>query len=181
MATDLLERLVMPALDDESIKYSVPHDFALTVKYMTEPAGSVEIYVIDKEIEPPLIEFRALHIAKFPKERADYAATVCNRLNARVIGKFLVDEIGDMEYQLEWPVLDGAQPGDAVRMLETALSGAVKFYPAIMKARWADIPIDEALEVDDGGGESPEPPGIMSDDDIRRLLEGGEIDGGDAE
>lgn len=86
-----------------------------------------------------------------------------------------------MEYQLEWPVLDGAQPGDAVRMLETALSGAVKFYPAIMKIRWADIPIDEALEVDDGGGESPEPPGIMSDDDIRRLLEGGEADGGDAE
>ena len=188
VATELMERLVMPALDANSVKYSVTHDFAVSVQYMTESAGSVEIYIIDRQTDDPLIEFRSMHVTKFPSDRADYASTICNRLNAIAPGKFLVDEIGDMEYRLEWHIQDGgAQADDVMRMLDTALLSVVRFYPAIMKARWADAEIDDALEsaddalalesADSGGGE---PPDIMSDDDIRRLLDGVELDEGDA-
>ena len=179
MATELMDRLVMPALDANSVKYSVLSDFALSVKYMTELAGSVEIYIMDQQSDAPLIEFRSMHVTKFPRDRADYASTICNKLNVLALGKFVVDEIGGIEYQLEWPIQDGgAQADDVIRMLEIALSAVVKFYPAVMKARWADADIDEALDSLDGG--EPEPPDIMSDDDIRRLLDGVELDEGDA-
>lgn len=62
-------------------------------------------------------------------------------------------------------------------MLSIAVNAVSKLYPAVMAARWGNASVEQALaaaesERNKGGGDGgASDSGILTDDDIRRLLD----------
>ncbi len=165
MATELLERIIIRHFDEQSVTYStLRHD---VVEIRLPPSiGGYHLQIVDHEFSEPLIEFGVTYMVRFPENQVPYALTMCNKINRLAVGKFSVGEDGDVSYSLDWPVSDSAQPDDVRRMLTFVTMIVSKFYPVIMRVRWANATVEQALERQDNGG-------ILSDEQIRKwMLEG---------
>lgn len=178
--TELLERTVVRMFEDDSVVFETLANDLVQVTLPTEDA-LVQIQVLDHEIEPPMLTIRMVDFVRFPEDARDYALTVCNALNRKGIGKFVLDEFGDMSFRLDFPTVDSAGPSEFRHAMILAVSWFSKIYPVVMKVRWADMTVDEALEAaeaaedeDDGEEET-----LMTDEDIRKLLMGGGSEDGE--
>lgn len=182
MATELLERTVIKMFDDDDVVYDCVSDDCVEMIMPTEDS-LVRIHVLDHEIEPPMLTIRMVDFVRFPEAAQDYALTVCNALNRKGIGKFVLDEFGDMSFRLDFPTVDSAGPSEFRHAMILAVSWFSKMYPVVMKVRWADMTVDEALEFaeppDDDEEDGGEGETLMTDEDIRKLLMSGGPDDDD--
>ncbi len=177
MVTELLERIVIRCLDEHSLTYSILRHNVVEIGLSTDE-GNYRALIADHEFEEPLLQFGVTPVARFPENQVAYALIMCNKINRLAVGKFAVHEDGAVCYYLEYPISDSAQPDDVLRMLSFATKTLDKFYPAIMTVRWANATVEQALErQDDGGPGTP----ILSDEQIRRLLEGNGAERDDSE
>ena len=176
MATELLERTVVRMFEDDSVIFETLADDLIQVTLPTEDT-LVQIQVLDHEIEPPMLTIRMVDFVRFPEAAQDYALSVCNALNRKGIGKFVLDEFGDMSFRLDFPTVDSAGPSEFRHAMILAVSWFSKMYPVVMKVRWADMTVDEALEFaeppDDDEEDGGEGETLMTDEDIRKLLMSG--------
>ena len=161
---DLLERMALPYFDDRRMDYTVHREDVVETGLKTDTAGAVHVIVIGYESSDrndpkavSVIEFRTQDIVKFPEDRTFDALEICNQLNRAAMGQFILSEDGELEYRLKWILTVSVRSEDFGQMLNAAVSDMDRFYSAIMSARWANPPEDD----DD----------ILSDDDIRRLME----------
>lgn len=165
MPTELLERTAIKHFKERSLKYGVLREDVIQIGVRTSKVD-LYLFVVDHEFEPPLIEIRVLNIAKFPVERGAIARTMCNVLNARTVGKFLLDADGDLSFRFDCPVGKDSGPDDFGGIMELTLWAINKHYPGIMRICWGNAPIDKALE--QLADEYPIPP-----DDLDRLWDAG--------
>ena len=175
MATELLERTVIRMFDDDDVVYERLGDDCVEMIMPTRDS-LVRLQVLDQEIEPPLLTIRVVDFVRFPEDGRDFAVSVCNELNLKGIGKFVVDGYGDMSFRLDFPTAETAGPEEFRRAMILAVSWFSKMYPVVMKVRWADMTVEQAIDAietaerkEDGEDDDR----ILTDDDIRNLLMGG--------
>ena len=163
-ANGLLEKYAIKYFEKRGLHFSIYREDVAEVALKTKSAGAVHIIVIGHENESSdrnavsIFEFRVQSIAEFPGDRRASALATSNRINDQSIGHFLVDESGGMEYRLMWVVTPNAWWQDFGQMVEVVANDVDRFYGAIMAERFG-IRIED--EDDD----------ILTDDDIRRLLD----------
>ena len=173
MATELLERTVIKMFDDDDVVYDCVSDDCVEMIMPTEDS-LVRIHVLDHEIEPPMLTIRMVDFVRFPEDRKNDALDICNTLNHRGIGKFILDKYGDVSFRLDLPVADSVGADEFRNAMMLAVSWFVKMYPAVMKARWAGANVEDELErmQDDAlPGDSS-----LTDEEIRNLLSWDEED-----
>ena len=178
MATELMERTVIRMFDDDDVVYERLGDDCVEMIMPTRDS-LVRLQVLDQEIEPPLLTIRMVDFVRFPKDARDFAVSVCNELNLKGIGKFVIDDYGDVSFRLDFPTIETAGPEEFRHGMILAVSWFSKMYPVVMKVRWADMTVEQAIDAVEGNededGEDDEDGGggsIMSDEDIRNLLMG---------
>ena len=171
--TKLIERAVLKHFDYQSVAYHVSDNGSVWVALPVElGGGGITVQIADREAEGVDALGVLARITDFPQERMGEAAELCNRLNSLALGKFFFakESVG---YALDWVVIDGSDPENVRMMLSVAAYAIEKFYPAIMLMRWGNVSVERALaelnrNEDSGGGSDP---GILTDADIRRLLD----------
>ncbi len=152
MVTELLERIVIPCLDEHYVMICSTLRRDVVEIGLSTDEGDYRVRIADLELEEPLLQFGVAPVARFPENRAAYALTMCNKINRLAVGKFAVDEDGDVIYTLECPISHSAQPDDVWRMLTFVRTNVSKFYPVIMAVRWTDATVEQALESQNNGG-----------------------------
>ena len=167
MATEALLRTVIQMFDDDSLKYTLPRDDVVEIYLPTDEAGVIRIDIVDHENGCLTIGMR--DFVRFSEESGAYGAEVCNRLNDKAYGKFVIDEHRDVSYYLDFPVSDTAGPSEFRQAMIFAMSTFTWIYPVVMTVRWANATVDQAFERKESG--EPGTP-IISDEQIRRILHG---------
>lgn len=174
MATSIIEDMVKPSLENESIKYRVARENCVITRLAGKSLGALNIAIVDLEVRgADMLQAVVLGMVNFPERMTTDALRVANDMTRKAIGKFYVAE-GAISYALDWPVPDRTNRDEVRAMLSFAAFTADHLYPIAMSALWGGMAVDEAeaaqmkKDEDDGGGADS---GIMSDDDIRRLLE----------
>lgn len=174
MATSIIEEMVIPSLEAESINYRVARENCVITRLAGKSAGALNIAIIDLEVRgADMLQAVVFGMVKFPEDMTPAALRVANDMTRKAVGKFYVAE-GGISYGLDWYVPDRSKLDEVRVMLSFAAFTADQIYPIAMSALWGGISVDEAeaaqLKKDregDGGADS----GIMSDDDIRKLLQ----------
>ena len=92
---------------------------------------------------------------------------MCNVLSGRVFGKFIIDEYMDVTYSLDCPFADTAGPSDFASAFFLAVNSVAMFYPQIMRVRWANRTIEQALAEEEAGETAPR---TFSNEEIAGLL-----------
>ena len=171
MATELLERMVIGHFDEFSVDYRVLADHAvkLALPSRTMAGGSMEVLITDEEVSGAGLFSVMVLIAEFPESQMRRALDISNAVSRISAGKFTVAEDGTVTYCLNWPVADSAEPEDTRLMLSFAAQMVDRHYPAFMAVRWGNATVEEALA---GSQDKSPEDGGMSDDELRRLLEG---------
>ena len=164
MATELLERTVIQLFEDRSLSFDLRRDDLVRVVMPLDDA-LVTFEILDHE--NGLLTIRASDFVRFTKDQEKYALELCNVLNSKAFGKFLMDEYGDMSYNLDFPTTKSSGPEDFEPAFWISVASVDRFYTTIMTVRWANATIEQALERQ-GSGEPGAP--IISDEQIRRLL-----------
>ncbi len=177
MATELLKRTVIRYFDEQDIKYTVSGNDVVQTTLPT-PEGVVRFWIIDHEFPKPLLEIRAPDFVRFPSTEEVNATSMCNKLNGKSVGKFVIDDYRDVSYLLDCPVNENTTPDDFERLMLLAMSSFAKFYPIIMAVRWANATVEQAEQRQQGGE-----PGVpeMSGDEIMRLLRKDDSEEADSE
>ena len=138
MATELMERMVIRRFDEIALDYSVLRDDIVVVELPSEAAGTIQVVISDQEetMGVDMLNAVVLGIVKFPESQMRRALDLCNALNLRPIGKFIVDNEGLVSYWLDWPVPKSAEPEDVSLMLWLLVGTIDARYSDIMEARW---------------------------------------------
>ena len=180
MATELLERTVIRMFDDDDVVYERIDDDCVEMIMPTRDS-LVRLQVLDREIEPPMLTIRVVDFVRFTDDKRDFAISMCNELNLKGIGKFVMDKYGDVSFRMDYPAMDTSGPDEFRHTMILAVSWFSQIYPVVMKMRWADMSFEEALKTVDGKADDEDEDGdsIMSDEDIRNLLMGGVADNDD--
>ncbi len=143
MATELLERIVIPYLKQEDFKFDVDDD---KIRFSFTSSGiRFSIVVIDMENHDPLFRIIADGIVRFDRKQRSAALRLTNLLNGKIIGKFVLTDELYMVYALETCVQKTCGPEAFKDALEYAVIPVVRYYPAIMRVRWANMPIRMAM------------------------------------
>lgn len=147
MATELLERMVIRYFDEFSVDYQVLANRAVKLVLPSKAAaGGMEVVIADQEISGAGLFAVMTRITKFTESQAPRALDMCNAVNRGAVGKFTIDEDGEVIYCLNWPVTDSAEPKD-VRLMLTFLAHMVdRYYPPFMAIRWGKVTVKDALE-----------------------------------
>lgn len=177
MATELLERTVIRMFDDDDVVYEQIDDDCVELIMPTRDS-LIRMQVYDREIEPPMLTIRVVDFVRFTEDKRDFAFSMCNELNMKGIGKFVMDKYGDVSFRMDYPATDASGPDEFRHTMILAVSWFSQIYPVVMKMRWADMSFEEALKTVDGKGDEDDEDGgsIMSDEDIRNLLMGSVAD-----
>ena len=176
MATEFLERTAIQMFKDDSIVFQTLQDDLVRIRLPIDGAGMVDFEILDHE--NGALTIRVQDFVRFPAEQGIYSSEVCNELNTKTYGKFLVDEYRDVSYHLDLPVAETAGPSEFRPAMIFAVSSFAKYYPIIMTVRWANATVEQALERQEGG--KPGTP-LISDDQIRRILYGSDSEKDDTE
>ena len=117
MATELLQRAAIPHLEEYSLRHTLLKDSIIQV-WLRQEGACFEVFIFDHEIsEHPPLQIRFRHFVRFLDTQEAYAIDMCNKLNARVPGKFVLDEDGDLSYQLDCPASKNSGPDDFKGMM----------------------------------------------------------------
>ena len=167
MATELLQRTVLPHLEEYSLRHTLLDDSIIQV-WLRHEEACFEVFTIDHEIsDHPLLQIRFRDFVRFLDTQEAYAIDMCNKLNVRVPGKFVLDGDGDLSYQLDCPAGKNSGPDDFKGMMVLALSSLMQAFPIVMMVRWANASVEQAIKrLKDGGAGTH----ILSSEDIMELL-----------
>ena len=176
MATGLIKEMVIPHFEEAGVDYAADEDCAV-FRVPSESAGILSVAISEKGITGgvDMLEATVYGLIDVPEDRASVALEIANDLTRRAVGKFYIADGGGIAYSLDWNVPDRFNLEEVRTMLSLAIAAINHLHPIGMTALWGGISVDEAMErlkgdeEDDGGSDS----GIMSDDDIRRLLDAG--------
>lgn len=136
MATELLEKLVIPHFEEESVDCAVLRDDCVQVAFPSESAGKIDVLIVDRELKGVDILTAIVDIpAQFAADLMMNALTLRNELSSRALGKFLIAE-ESVRYCFEWPVTDRSDMEQVRLMLSVAVRNVRIAYPDIMTARW---------------------------------------------
>ena len=176
MTTELLERAVIRMFDDDGVVYERVDDDCVEMMMPTEDS-LIRMHILDHEIEPPMLTIRMVDFVRFPEERRGDALDICNTLNHRGIGKFVIDKYGDISYRLDFPTPDSVGPDEFRHAMMLAVSWFVKMYPVVMKARWAGAEVEDELDRMQNE-DAPDAPDMTDDEfsNLRDLLSWDEDD-----
>ena len=171
MTTELLERMVIGHFNEFSVDYRGLADDAvkLALPSRTMAGGSMEVLITDEEVSGAGLFSVMVLIAEFPKDQMRRALDISNAVSRISAGKFTVSEDGTVAYCLDWPLVDRSEPEDTRLMLSFAAQMVDRHYPAFMAVRWGNATVEEALAVSQDKTSADD---VMSDDELRRLLEG---------
>ena len=153
-------------LRDDLVRIGLPFD----------EAGIVNFEIVDHENGALTIIVK--DFVRFLEEQETYATEMCNKLNSKIHGKFLIDEYRDVSYHLDFPVVETAGPSEFREAMIFAVSSFTRFYAVIMTVRWANATVEQALERREDG--KPGTP-IISDEQINRILYGRDSEEEDTE
>lgn len=155
MATELIEAVVIPHLEEKGARYKVVSDNAVLVEVAemfkddANSAGNLTVQIRDQGMaRADMLEATVFPLAEFPEDRAFVALELCNNLSMRSVGKFFVAETGGVGYKLDWHIADRSNLDlDEVGMLLAFARIMIDlFYPAIKSARWGNVSAERALE-----------------------------------
>lgn len=140
MATELLERLVIRNLAETDADYSVLSDNSVAVELTNGAVGTIQVVIADRGVMGlELLYVSAVRIASFPETGTPRSVVleICNELNLRRPGKFLVDGDGIISYCLDWVVVNSAKSEDVVTQMLGPLAWAIETLYSAMARTWA--------------------------------------------
>lgn len=183
MATELLERTVVPLLEEDGISHiEIAANELLAISW-NKWDGRVDFTIKHMENMPEsTIVIQALGFVKFPNERRESAIAMCVDLTRVFVGKFFVDNEGYVSSALDCVMPDSAGPDEFRPAFEMAMTVFVTLRPVVMRVRWANETLEEALqaversesESEEDGGESGD--SVMTPEQIARLMGDSEAD-----
>lgn len=174
MATELIDELVIPHLEEEGVDYEMAGDDTVLVGITAATAGSLTVHIKDREINgADMLTSVVFSLAEFPEDRRLDALELCNELNQRSVGKFFVVETGGVAHNLDWHVADRSNREEVRILLSFARAAIDLMYPTIMLMRWGNATMEQVVESLENYGESAGSP-ALSDDEILKLL--GDLD-----
>ena len=153
MTTDLLDRLVVPFLEEHEFNYSAEDD---TITFNFRHDGvPMHISVTDAGTETPILSIAIVDIVEFPAEQMMIAEQLANRLNLRRLGKFMVTGDRRLLYALETCARDTTGTGTFKDIFELAVLTVAREYPALMMARWSKRSVEGAMTPPEAGEGDP--------------------------
>ena len=176
MATELLERTAIQMFKADSLEFQTPRDDLVLISLPFDEGGIIDFEILDHENGALAINVK--DFVRFLEGQETYATEMCNKLNNKTYGKFLIDEYRDVSYHLDFPIAETAGPSEFREGMIFAVSSFAKYYPVIMTVRWANATVEQALERQEGG--KPGTP-IISDAQINRILYGNDSEKDDTE
>ena len=120
MATELMERLIIRNLAETDADYSVLSDNSVALELTNDAVGTIQVVIADRGIMGlELLYVSAVRIASFPESGTPRPVVleICNELNLRRPGKFMVDGDGIISYCLDWVVVSSAKSEDVVTQM----------------------------------------------------------------
>ena len=153
MTTDLLDRLVVPFLEEHEFNYSAEDD---TITFNFRHDGvPMHISVTGAGIDTPILTIAIVDIVEFPAEQQMIAVKLANSLNLRRLGKFMLTGDRRLLYALETCVRDTTGTGTFKDIFELAVITVAREYPALMMARWSKRSVDGAMTTPEAGEVDP--------------------------
>ena len=171
MVSELLNRTAIKWFEEESWYYDVVSDDIVTIRMpLSHDIGVHEVQIIDHgnrngEVGP--LSISVSEFVRFADGQRSTAEAMCNTLSRRVFGKFVVDEFVDVTYSLNCPFADTAGPSDFASAFFLAVNPVALFYPQIMRVRWANRTIEQALAEEEADETAPR---TFSNEEIADLL-----------
>ena len=109
MVTELLEQVVIKWFDEADVDYIVRGDDTVEITYPSS-IGIITIHIYDHEYPVPALSIIVNDFVRFPPNEKAQAESMCNVLNRRVPGKFIVDEDMALSYSIFFPLVRGTGP-----------------------------------------------------------------------
>ena len=144
MTTELLKRAVIPYLDELNYPFSAEDR---TVRfYLSIEEVPMYVGVWDLKRKTSTLCLQIPCIVKFPPEQDLVGLRLANRLNRFSVGKFILLDDRSLFYR-HYTYVDDTGGTDAFKgALRSTAYEVNKAYPAIMRVRWANQSIDDALQ-----------------------------------
>ena len=150
MAADLLERFVKPVLEDAGLglRYSDGDD-AITFNFRHNGVP-MHIGVLDIGVGIPMLAIVVNDIVEFPTEQQMSALKLANNLNLQSPGKIMcLRTIGNCFIDVPEVCVQDTTGTDTFKdMLESAVLTVAREHAGLMRARWREQPVDEAMKID---------------------------------
>ena len=146
MAADLLERFVKPVLEELGLRYSDGDD-AITFNFRHNGVP-MHIGVLDIGVGIPILAIVVNDIVEFPTEQQMSALKLANNLNLQSPGKIMLTDDRQLLYVPEVCVQDTTGTDTFKDMLESAVLTVAREHAGLMRARWREQPVDEAMKID---------------------------------
>ena len=155
MTTELLKRAVIPYLTELNYPFSAEDR---TVRfYLSIEEVPMYVGVWDLKSKSSTLCVQVPCIVKFPPEQDVVGLRLTNRLNRFSFGKFILFKDRSLFYR-HYTYVDDAGGVEAFKSaLRNTAYEVNKAYPAIMRVRWANLSIDDALQPPEStvGGDRP--------------------------
>ncbi len=148
--TEIIHKVVLPYLDEIKFSYLADRD---TVEFVTPYRGTRYIVkVVDHETPDPSLSIAFMHIVRLDSMCEADALRICNYMNTKIKGKFLMfNDDRDLHYLLDVPLQSDSGPEAFKDGFEWALISAATFHEPLMKVRWAGADFEEALNSKQSG------------------------------
>ena len=147
MTTELLKRAVIPYLDELNYPFSAEDR---TVRfYLSIEEVPMYVGVWDLKSKSSTLCLQVPCIVKFPPEQDVVGLRLTNRLNRFSFGKFILFKDRSLFYR-HYTYVDDTGGVDAFKSaLRNTAFEVNRAYPAIMRVRWANLPVDDAMQPPD--------------------------------
>ena len=144
MTSELLKRAVIPYLDEINYPFSAEDH---TVRfYLSIEEVPIYVGVWDLRKKTPTLCLQIPCIVKFPPEQEMVGMRLVNRLNRFGVGKFVLLDDRSLFYR-HYTYVDDIGCTEAFKgALRSTAFEINKAYPAIMRVRWANLSVDDAMQ-----------------------------------